>query len=223
MSKQLQIVFDCPICGKETKALVWESLNIEFNPELKEKLLDGSLFQVKCNHCGRFVYVEYPLLYHDMEKKIMIHCDPALRDNALADSFAKGLAESYIRDYKQRFVLNSRELAEKVRIFDAGFDDRIIEIMKIFVFNQLSESENFDEADVLFDIMPDNSYSFAFVFPDGEIKESAFMQELYDVAENTYGEDLKGNRDVRIDNDWANDFVMLMEEKRKRLDGGQTE
>ena len=42
----------CPQCGNRNTIKVYRSINVADNPELKEKVKDGSLFLWECPHCG---------------------------------------------------------------------------------------------------------------------------------------------------------------------------
>ena len=44
MSKSEQIKLKCDKCGKEYEATMWHSINVDLNPDLREKFLDNSLF-----------------------------------------------------------------------------------------------------------------------------------------------------------------------------------
>ena len=44
---------DCPQCGNRNTIKVYRSINVADNPELKEKVKDGSLFLWECPHCGK--------------------------------------------------------------------------------------------------------------------------------------------------------------------------
>ena len=51
------------------------------------------------------------------------------------------LADFHTEKYLNRIVTSANELVEKIHIFDAGKDDRIIELVKLLVANSLLENE----------------------------------------------------------------------------------
>jgi hypothetical protein len=53
--------------------MVWDSLNSDLDPDAKQKLLDGTLFQYKCEKCGHEASVAYDILYHDMKNNTMVY------------------------------------------------------------------------------------------------------------------------------------------------------
>ena len=67
----------CSKCGEKSEITVYKSINVSENPELKEKIRNGSLFLWKCPHCGQANLARYESLYHDPEKKIMIWLMPS--------------------------------------------------------------------------------------------------------------------------------------------------
>ena len=70
MSKNRKMNVKCPYCGKNSNFTIWDSVNITVNPELKEKTLDQSLFNFHCPTCKKDTLVQYPVIYHDMDKKL---------------------------------------------------------------------------------------------------------------------------------------------------------
>ena len=39
---------------------------------MKNRVLSGKLFDMECTHCHSKFHIPYPVLYHDMEKKLLI-------------------------------------------------------------------------------------------------------------------------------------------------------
>ena len=56
----------CPNCQQEGTYMVWQSINVDLNPDQKQRVMDGSIFSWQCPHCGKQYNVLYPFLYHDM-------------------------------------------------------------------------------------------------------------------------------------------------------------
>ncbi len=92
MSKLRTIKLTCPDCGEEFDFDLYESVNVTLDPELKEKVLDGSIFAPVCPKCGHFEVLIHPFLYHDMDKKYMIQL------NSYAD----------LMDFKEEFVNHNK-------------------------------------------------------------------------------------------------------------------
>jgi len=72
MSKISKIKIKCSECGKKFKTDFWASVNISINPELKGKVLSGEINTKTCPKCSSSVKIEHPILYHDMDNKILL-------------------------------------------------------------------------------------------------------------------------------------------------------
>ena len=70
MSKNHKMEIQCPKCRRRSSFTIWDSVNVSLNPELKEKIIDQSLFNFNCPSCQTDVLVQYPLIYHDMDRKL---------------------------------------------------------------------------------------------------------------------------------------------------------
>lgn len=116
----------CSSCGLANEISIFPSVDVSTSPELREKVLDGSLFAWECPGCGTVNLAKYPFLYHDPSEKIMVVMTSA---NINADTLPEG--------YTGRLVRSVGELVEKVRIFDAGLDDIIIEMCKMITLQEM--------------------------------------------------------------------------------------
>ena len=119
----------CSNCGSRHKITIYKSINTAQNPELKDKLKDGSLFIWECPHCGSKNLAKYETLYHDPDKKIMIWLMP---DGDLSETQMQAISNhaKAIGNYTLRRVCDTGSLMEKLLIFDAGLDDAVIEMCK---------------------------------------------------------------------------------------------
>ena len=129
MSRPAIDTITCKGCGGQQQFTSWESLNVTLDPERKRGLVNGDLTRFVCEKCGWSSEVAYPLLYHDMEKHLMIWLIPPGGDiPPTGFSLARRM-----KDYNFRRVSTRNELIEKVLIFDAGLDDRIVECFKLVI------------------------------------------------------------------------------------------
>jgi predicted RNA-binding Zn-ribbon protein involved in translation (DUF1610 family) len=109
----------CPECGFEKEFTVYDSINVSLDSDAKEKLINGELTIFTCNECGYQVEVVYPMLYHDMDNKLMIWMDP--EGHLDPNKFKKGhfLFGMFNESYQYRIVATREELVEKILMFDA--------------------------------------------------------------------------------------------------------
>ena len=135
MSLQRPENITCPNCNKKT-TIIYDSLNITLDPEKKEKLLNGELFQRECPHCHESFPLDFGFLYHDMEKHLKIHYCPAEDDSTMDESDEELTAEFMMMSVKDSYIFRMvhgiENLQEKIRIFDAGLNDVVIEYFKVF-------------------------------------------------------------------------------------------
>ena len=92
--------------------------------------------------------------------------------------------DSELDVYRIRIVLRQRELIEKARIFDAGYDDRVIEIMKVMLYVMVNNEKNeFYIKDILFE-NTETGFRLIATSEDREYASVDFTDEMYhDVAE----------------------------------------
>ena len=152
----MKINFTCNHCNKEYP---WEYdtyVNVSENPQFKEDIMEGKAFAPVCPHCGAVQVVQYSLLYVDPDKKLAIAMYPrADRDiSTEAEKPAEKVQEILnMGDYTMRLVENSNDLAEKIIIGDSPYDDRLVEMMKVYYYDAMHQQlvkENTQLSDMLF-------------------------------------------------------------------------
>ncbi len=121
--------YTCPVCGASNTVDIHPLINVSADPELKAKVMDGSLFVWECSSCGRMNLARYTTLYHDPEQKMLILLSDGNPDNEQA--LVKAFSDAGETDgYTARLVSETGALIEKVKIFEAGLDDRVMEMCK---------------------------------------------------------------------------------------------
>ena len=119
----------CSKCGQQHKVTVYRSINISENPELKDKVRDGSLFLWECPHCGQVNLAKYETLYHDPAAKLMVWLIPS-GEVSETQMQAITMHTKAMGGYTLRRVDDMGTLMEKVLINDAGLDDVVLEMCK---------------------------------------------------------------------------------------------
>ena len=155
MSRRTEIPLTCPACGRAHRFGAWQSLNVTLDPQEKPRLLDGSLTRFTCEGCGHTADVVYPLLYHDMEKQLMVWLlpeggeeDPG--DKSDPDELPPAMRKTLGPGYTFRRVGSHNELREKIYVFDAGLDDRVVEVVKLILWEQMPQERKPADAELLF-------------------------------------------------------------------------
>lgn len=119
----------CSKCGEQHKVTVYKSINISDNPELKDKVRDGSLFLWECPHCGQVNLARYETLYHDPVQKLMVWLMPS-GDISETQMHAITMHTKAMGGYTLRRVNDMGSLMEKVLVNEAGLDDVVLEMCK---------------------------------------------------------------------------------------------
>lgn len=214
MSKYHIEKIKCPKCGKEKEACLWDSINTVINPEMKEKVRTGEVFEWSCPDCGYQANLNYAMLYHQMEDQVLIYYVPGNQIEAaemMKDFFRNdenGQVDSdlsFDKGYRKRVVGTMNQFREKLMILDEGLDDRIIELMKLFMMIQLQEKDpNLDVKEFLFEKMKDGTRCFAVSLGDGKWGHMDYIQRIYEYLLEDFKDILHNESgEVVIDFSWA--------------------
>ncbi len=186
----------CARCGEVHRMKFAGSVDAMASPELKERVKSGEHFVWTCPHCGCVNLLRRPFLYHDPQERLMI----LLTD---ADVKAEGLPEGYAG----RVVSSTGELVEKIKIFDAGLEDIVIEMCKFVTVREMNK----DVALKFFKIDGADS-ELTFTYPqDGRMEMVAVGFNVYEDCAGILRrnpEIKKAARGlVRVDPDWLAKYI----------------
>lgn len=68
---------ECPDCGQEKETMVWDSINVSLDPELKTMLFAAKINLFECEKCQKETFIDAPLLYHDMSMQYCVQYFPS--------------------------------------------------------------------------------------------------------------------------------------------------
>jgi len=175
MSKHHTEEIVCPGCQYKGNFEIWDSINTVLNPEMKEKVLNQSIFSYTCPNCGETFQLAYSTLYHQMEDLIMIYL----------------VSESEVEKTQELFC-----------VFDAGKDDRIVELVKLIVTDYLHQNCPDQKFDELFFATDDSENNILVILHDGDITSTVDIDSLYEKAASDFSlKDIRDD-DVVINRDW---------------------
>lgn len=111
----------CPVCQNPMTVPVDSIIDVEQQPELKMKLLEGRLNMFPCPSCGNVLGLSSPILYHDGSKELLFCLTPANASvqggdpqkvignltNALMDSLPPEKRKAYLFQPKTFLTLES--------------------------------------------------------------------------------------------------------------------
>lgn len=212
MSKVHMEKVRCASCGEESGFRFWDMIDPMFNKETKEQVLSGELFTFTCPHCGAKRKIHYDTIYQEMAKGWYFHLVTseesyvqALNVYADRDAHSGTVLESEI----VRIVLSHNQLAETIRIFDEGLDDRVVEIIKAYYLGELqTQMPELAVAEVLFYVNEEGQYEIAFLCQDGNHVTVNFSKEMYDGIYQEIGVKLPPiNQEIEVDMEIAMEYL----------------
>lgn len=135
-------------CGHAYGARVARHLHVSRRPEVRQAIVEGSFHRFACPRCQRINVVEEVLPYTDFPRRHWFTLFPGAylgrREAALAlcrETFDKtmrehapGLVRGWADEFVQRAVFGWAALRDKIVVLDAGLDDRLVEILKLRMF-----------------------------------------------------------------------------------------
>ena len=209
MSKNHIENLKCQKCGKEGEFTVWESISTKDSPEMKERVRNNDIFMWHCPNCGNDSVVFFPVYYYQPDKNYIIHFVPEY--SAAAIDFMKGLEHDPYDEKKplkkgchKRVVFSANQLHEKLLILDESLDDRVIELMKLFIIAEIMNKDNESKIkEIYLNKEKDGSLKFAVLFDSSEWARTEFSRTDYDLIIEKFKVELLSDTEVVINTQWA--------------------
>ena len=224
MSRKREITITCPACGKESPFIMWDSINTMINPEMKQAVRDRSAFKFECPHCRNVSYVDYSTLYHQMEDNLMIYYvqnpeDVSRTCDLFSGDIKFGSVDLQKEGYRLRVVRSLNELLEKLRIFDTGLDDRVIELLKVMILSMAMRNypgaKSIQEA-----FFQEEGENFIGIWVDKEfLGKAPITSKAYEETALEFKAELQGTQTDTplIDKHWAARFFDIAGDDRARV------
>ncbi|MDY2869698.1 MAG: CpXC domain-containing protein [Succiniclasticum sp.] len=226
---------DCPKCGHHFLHRLKVNFNTETHPEDRQSVRDGSAFQVRCPQCGAAWRVDYSFFYDQPQDQLALYCLLDLKEAAsLADAIRRNLLPPEAaptpvpswQKYTWRVVRSLADFREKLTIFDAGLDDRYVELFKVFALNQLHvQQPDFQADEIRFARDPEQPagarWPYRFTIVDnhrGQVAQTPFDESarpLFDQMEAHFGKDMETlfDHEPVIDLQWAQNYIASFQTK----------
>ena len=199
----------CCKCGGSHEMNIYRSINAADDPELKQKVMDGSLFVWECPDCGQMNLVKYECLYHDPEKKLMVWLLPS---GELPETEMTAIQNhtKAMGDYTLRRVSDVTGLMEKVLLVEEGLDDRVMEMCKYVTKMELASKSGDQDVTPLMNMpmhfLRNEDGALVLTYPlDGRMTGCHIGMNVYEDCEGI----LERNEDslrtegfAKIDSDW---------------------
>ncbi|MDQ3368465.1 MAG: CpXC domain-containing protein [Myxococcota bacterium] len=181
----------CP-CGEHYVVEVANGLHISLRPDVRQQLLDGTFHRFSCPACARTTMLDALLAFTDFPRRQWFTIAPSTglpwrrRWLAIAErgfettmvTHAPALVVDMSRDMTRRLMFGLAALREKLITFDAGLDDRVIELLKIQLIRDLRGT--FSPADYFHLVeVGDAELRFEKTHADGIIRPIAVPRPMY--------------------------------------------
>lgn len=209
-----KVTVTCPNCGKKDTFIMHTLIDTSKDPDAETKIFNGDYFTHECRKCHEKTPVSYSCMYHDQKRKLLIGFADSEKDleemrltlngNYHRDRLDQVLAD-WLKTCTVRLVTSEYELQEKVLLAHFGLDDRVIELARKMIRNELAEKRN-DIERLYFNTAKDG-YVFLIGTKDGIDGMIPFSDEMYKEIEEKYKKILKEDHSIEINEDWAQQII----------------
>lgn len=212
------VIVHCPICKHDHEALTPRIVNVCKDDELKRKFEKGEQFHYQCPDCGYNMILEYSFMYEDpdIREYIYLSQERPSDDGYDTDQIAKNaasMAEGKTEDALLRIVYSEKDLREKIKIFENGLDDRVVEFCKGTALSQFPSTDEYFVTDIHYDNIAGQEL-LKLICSDGTEQYVLNFTDMYNLMVHEYGAmlpPLRGNVFLCIDLEYAAAFLRELE------------
>lgn len=174
MSEKRSYNLACRSCKGTFTVDLYESVNIQTDPELKDQLMLNQLNAVECPHCHVKFRVDKPLLYSDPARRLLIYWLP-VQDDEFEDGEEQfrswmqdmgAMLPDDLRSPEVHLVFSRTELIERLFMNEAGLNERIIEYIKYGIYTKNGQRLQPDRKALLFNAQDSTDEHLCFVIQD---------------------------------------------------------
>ncbi|MDH3981574.1 MAG: CpXC domain-containing protein [Kiritimatiellaceae bacterium] len=201
MSISRTVNITCPSCGTQQDVELYEAINVQAEPELKDALMHNQLNRVRCTDCDQDFRIDLPLLYNDPQNNILIHWVPGNEDTDLEhilEEFEQSIEQMMesmpenIELPKVRLVMSRVELVELIYLIEAGLNQRVVEYVKYSIYTRNLEKIDPHKCRLLLNVQDSTEDEFCFVQQDVQSQELGqilrYGRASYDSMAELYAE-----------------------------------
>jgi len=166
-------------CGNSFEIDLENKIDLLKNPEISDKILENNFLEYKCPSCGKILKPEYTLEFFG--ENLSLTMIPEIeRDSLLAGN---------IELQTDQVVVGYPELKEKFIIQKFSYDDKIIELIKLYILKKINSNLDIK---ILFSNMENNNLIFhIFGLKEKETGISKIPEHIYTSINKNLNERLK--------------------------------
>jgi len=191
MAQSTSYPIRCPQCKGQQDEVLYDSIDVGKEPELRKSLIEHRLNAVTCASCGMTFRVDKNLLYHDSQAGWMIYWQPGDPEHP----------EATVRDFDQvlddmrsvlpsgqelpevDLVLTRMELVERIFVREAGLNPKVVEYAKYLIYTQNLDQFMPETHEILFNGQESDEEHLAFVVKN---REDGKLETLLQYKRDTY-------------------------------------
>ncbi|KNZ41125.1 CpXC domain-containing protein [Acetobacterium bakii] len=211
----------CQNCNEYFVATGCAVCNGTLDIDLKEKFQNSSMFDFKCPHCGHTFRSIYSMQYRDAEKEYMILLDCGDIDK---EKIIKEVLTDF-PNYRIRVVSDPIAMLEKIHIFGADLNDKIITYLDHCIFQDITNGRAYKKlplviTKIFFDSCDLKSGLINFEAISDSTKpifvSESFKKYEYFLQHPIYYEQFKElDGEYNIDDNWAEKISTLRKQFRE--------
>jgi hypothetical protein len=177
-------------------------------PQIKEDIISGSYFEWVCPKCAKHFFVDDVFLYNDDENKFMVYLVPGYDEQTLPVPTLLKTDSDYDTIHSTlRLTASFIDFAEKIKILEAGLNDRIVEAIKALYASVHSETWGETVYNILFEgVGEDGALNFD-VFLEKDDFSFGVPRDVYDKTLSDFSflcDQKEGEAFLLIDQNWLN-------------------
>ncbi len=166
-------------CGASFEEDIKDKIDTDKDPIQISRILDGSFMSFTCPKCGKTLRPEFPLILYG--NNIDLEFIPEIDRNRFLTGRKKTTS--------MQVVIGMGELKEKFLIRKYNYDDRIIELIKLYL---LKKADNDLDITIMFSGKESSRIIFhIYGLKEGEMGISKLPESIYNNIENNLEDKLK--------------------------------
>jgi hypothetical protein len=200
--------FECPECQTSGQHTMEKRVCISKTPQLKEDIISGTYFEWVCPGCAKRFFVDDVFLYNDDENKFMVYLVPGYDEETLpVPTLLKTDSDYDTAHSTLRVTASFIDFAEKIKILEAGLNDRIVEAIKALYASVHSETWCETVYNILFEGVGENGELNFDVFLEKDDFSFGVPRDVYDKTSSDFSflcDREEGEAFLLIDQNWLN-------------------